>query len=104
MTSYRLGDSVMPGTISPVSDIPGCSELTSGDNVLHKTDFRIPVPDPSRPLGLGEALKQCMQAIRRGHPDYESAQVRAILSLNETVQNIAAQLAELKGSMRRPDQ
>jgi hypothetical protein len=29
-----------------------------------------------------------MQAIRRAHPDYESAQVYAILSLNETLQNI----------------
>lgn len=25
----------------------------------------------------GEALKECMQAIRRAHPDYESAQVYA---------------------------
>jgi hypothetical protein len=33
-----------------------------------------------------------MQAIRRAHPDYESAQVYAILSLNETLQNIATQL------------
>jgi hypothetical protein len=45
-----------------------------------------------------------MQALRRAHPDYESAQVYAILSLNETLQNIAAQLAELNGSMRRPEQ
>ena len=52
------------------------------------TDFRIPVPDPSRPPEPGEALKECMQAIRRAHPDYESAQVYAILSLNETLQNI----------------
>jgi hypothetical protein len=47
---------------------------------------------------------QCMQAIRRTHPDYESAQVYAILSLNETLQNIAAQLAELNASVRQPDQ
>ena len=45
-----------------------------------------------------------MQAIRRTHPDYESAQVYAILSLNETLQDIAAQLATLNASMRRPDQ
>jgi len=41
------------------------------------TDFRIPVPDSSRPPGPGEALKECMQAIRCAHSDYESAQVYA---------------------------
>ena len=45
-----------------------------------------------------------MQAIRRAHPDYESVQVYAILSLNETLQNITTQLAELNASMRRPNQ
>ena len=45
-----------------------------------------------------------MQAIRRAHPDYETAQVYAILSLNETLQSVAAQLAELNASMRQPDQ
>jgi len=36
--------------------------------------------------------------------DYESAQVYAILSLNETLQSVAAQVAELNASIRRPDQ
>lgn len=45
-----------------------------------------------------------MQAIRRARPDYESAQMDAILSLNETLQTIAVQLTELNASMRRPDQ
>lgn len=36
-----------------------------------------------------------MKAIRRAHPDYESARMYAILSLNETLQDVAAQLAEL---------
>lgn len=103
VTSYRLGDSVMPGTISPY--LTFCLSRTDQQRyVLHMTDFRIPVPDHSRPPEPGEALKECMQAIRRAHPDYESAQVYAILSLNEALQNIAAQLAELNKSMRRPDQ
>ncbi len=83
----------MPGTISPVSDIPGCSELASGDTVLYMTDITIPLYDSSQPLGSGDALKECMKAIRRTHPDYESAQVYAILSVNETLQSVAAQLA-----------
>ena len=45
-----------------------------------------------------------MKAIRRTHPDYESAQVYAILSLNETLQGVAVQLAELNASIRRPEQ
>ena len=90
----------MPGTISPVSDIPGCSELASGDTVLPMTDIRIPLDDFPQPRGPGDALKECMKAIRRTHPDYESAQAYAILSLNETLQSIAAQLAELNASIR----
>jgi hypothetical protein len=35
-----------------------------------------------------------MKAIRRAHPNYESARVYAILSLNGTLQDVAAQLAE----------
>jgi hypothetical protein len=94
----------MPGTISPVSDIPGCSELASGDTVLHMTDITIQLGDSSWPLGAGDAPRECMKAIRRTHPDYESAQVYAILSLNETLQSVAAQLAELNASIRRSDQ
>ena len=67
------------------------------------TDIRIPLNDFSQPLGPGDALKECMKAIGRAHPDYESAQVYAILSLNETLQSVAVQLAELNASIRRPD-
>jgi hypothetical protein len=67
-------------------------------------DITIPLYDSSQPLGPGDALKECMKAIRRTHPDYESAQVYAILSVNETLQSVAAQLAELNASFRRPDQ
>jgi hypothetical protein len=40
----------VPGTISPVFDIPGCSEVASGDTVLHMTDIRIPLDDFHIPL------------------------------------------------------
>jgi hypothetical protein len=94
----------MPGTISPVSDIPGCSELASGDTVLHMEELIIPLEPPPRPLGSGGALDECLKAIHRTHPDYERAQVYAILVLNETLQSVATQLAELNASIRRSNQ
>lgn len=75
---------------SDISDIPDCPELTSGDNVLHMTGIGIPPDFPRRPLKPGETLQKCMKAIRRTHPDYESAEVYATLSLNETLRNVAA--------------
>lgn len=45
-----------------------------------------------------------MRAIRDGRPDYGSAQVYALLSLNETLENVVGQLAELNASVRRPEQ
>ena len=69
-----------------------------------------PPPDPSRPLAPGEAYKQCMRAIRMGVPDRRtvppdnaSAQVYAILSLEETLRNVATQLAALLALIRPPD-
>jgi hypothetical protein len=61
----------MPDTISPVSDIPGCSERASGDTVLHMTEIRIPLYYPSQPLKPGEAIRECMRAIRPPDPDCE---------------------------------
>jgi hypothetical protein len=45
-----------------------------------------------------------MRAIHRTHPDFESAQVYALLSLNETLQNVVGQLAKLNASIGRPVQ
>jgi hypothetical protein len=45
-----------------------------------------------------------VRAIDGRQPDYESAQVYALLSLNETLEKVADQLAELNASIRRPEQ
>jgi hypothetical protein len=44
-----------------------------------------------------------MRAIRSGRLDSASAEVYAILSLEETLRNVATQLAELVALIRPPD-
>jgi hypothetical protein len=82
----------------------GCSELPNSAITCRHMEYTIPAgPDPSRPLAPGEAYKECMRAIRSGPPDNASAQVYAILSLEETLRNVADRLAELVGVIRAPD-
>jgi hypothetical protein len=60
-------------------------------------------PPPDAPLAPGEACKECMLAIRSGLPrDSASAQVYAILSLEETLRSVADRLAELVAVISQP--
>jgi len=59
-------------------------------------------PPPDAPLARGEAYKQCMRAISSQPRDNASAQVFAILSLEETLRGVADQLAELVAAIRQP--
>jgi hypothetical protein len=68
------------------------------------TDFTIPAGVPPPTLGPSKAYGKCLRALSRVREDYESAQVYALLSLNETLQNVAVQLAELNASIRRAEQ
>ena len=65
--------------------------------------------NPGGPLKPGEAYKECMLAIRgwdsQGRsvqPNIASAQVFAILSLEETLRNIAYQLEQLVAMISQP--
>jgi hypothetical protein len=68
------------------------------------TDFVFPADVPPPPLEPGVAYGKCLRALNRVRGDYESAQVYALLSLNETLQKVAVQLAELNASIRRAEQ
>jgi hypothetical protein len=46
-------------------------------------------------LGPGEAYQRCMQVLAKPHPDYRAAQLFATLSLEETMRDAVAQLAQL---------
>jgi hypothetical protein len=46
-------------------------------------------------LGRGEAYQTCIRELSGPHPDYERASVYAILSLEETVRDAVAQMAEM---------
>ncbi len=50
---------------------------------------------PQAPLDHGEAYRRCMQELLKPDPDYQAAQLYATLSLEETVREVATQLAEL---------
>ena len=54
-----------------------------------------PLLDDQDALGPGEAYQWCMQELAKPYLDHERAQFYATLSMEETLRNVAAQLAEL---------
>jgi hypothetical protein len=50
---------------------------------------------PQTALDHGEAYRRCIQELLEPEPDYQAAQLYATLSLEETVRDVATQLAEL---------
>jgi hypothetical protein len=50
---------------------------------------------PQAALDHGEAYRRCMQELLEPEPDYQAAQLYATLSLEETVGDVATQLADL---------
>ncbi len=54
-----------------------------------------PLPDDREALDPGEAYQACVKELHQAHPDYERAQVYATLSLEETLREMCAQVADL---------
>ena len=50
---------------------------------------------PARGDQAGDVYQECVQELRRPYPDYVKIQALATLSLVETAQEVARQLAEL---------
>lgn len=55
---------------------------------------RLPEDEPQA-LDPGEAYQRCMRELARPCPDHQAAQLYAILSLEEALRDVAAQLAQL---------
>jgi len=53
------------------------------------------LPDDREALDPGEAYQACVKELHQAHPDYERAQVYATLGLEETLREVAGQVAEL---------
>jgi hypothetical protein len=51
--------------------------------------------DAPQPLDHGEAYQRCMRELRKPYPDYTCAQLYATLSMEETLRDVVAQVAEL---------
>jgi hypothetical protein len=56
-----------------------------------------PVSPPGRaqPLGPGEAYQRCMRELAKPYPDYGHARLYATLSMEQTLRDMVAQMAEL---------
>jgi hypothetical protein len=52
-----------------------------------------------RGLAPGEAYQRCIQELDQPHPDYQAAQVFAMLSLEETMREVLAGIAHLTKSV-----
>lgn len=57
--------------------------------------------DEPRGLVDGEALVRCLAALDAPRPNYDQAQVYAILAVEQTLRRVALQLDELGGQLTR---
>ena len=55
--------------------------------------------DDRRGLETSEAYLRCIQALDPVRPDYEAAQVYAVLALEDSLRQVVAQFAELGGQI-----
>jgi hypothetical protein len=60
-----------------------------------------PSPDEARALADGEALQRCLAALDPLRPNYDEAQVYALLAVEQTLRRVALQLDELGGQITR---
>jgi hypothetical protein len=52
-------------------------------------------PIPEDAARTGDTYRQCVQELQKPYPDYAMVQALATLSLVETLQEVAGQIAEL---------
>jgi hypothetical protein len=69
-----------------------CSAQACSGTFPHMS--RLPEGEPQA-FDPGEAYQRCMRELGRPYPDHEAAQLYATLSLEETLRDVAAQLAQL---------
>lgn len=58
-------------------------------------------PDEPHALADGEALQRCLAALDPLRPNYDEAQVYAILAVEQTLRRVAVQLDELGAVVAR---